>query len=385
MRRYTFYPLLIFSLFSQAIFSQVTVGAERISDYFPLLENKKVALVVNQTSVINGVHLIDTLRSLNINITKIFAPEHGFRGTADAGETVTSYTDNKTGIEVISLYGKNKKPTAEQLKNVDVIIFDIQDVGVRFYTYISTLHYIMEASAENNKSVLVLDRPNPNGHYIDGPVLDLKFKSFVGMHPVPVVHGLTIGEYAKMINGEGWLAGKKKCTLEIITCLNYTHNTPYILPIPPSPNLPNQEAVYLYPSICLFEGTVMSVGRGTDFPFQHFGHPAIKGTPYSFIPESKIGAKDPLLKGKECFGYNVKKAGTYNVGFTLRWLLMAYLLYPNHDTFFNPFFDKLAGTSKLRLNIIEGKAEDEIKKEWKPAIDAYKLKRNQYLLYQDFE
>jgi uncharacterized protein YbbC (DUF1343 family) len=325
------------------------------------------------------------LRSLNINITKIFTPEHGFRGTADAGETVSSYTDKKTGIEVISLYGKNKKPSAEQLKNIDILVFDIQDVGVRFYTYISTLHFVMEAAAENNKKVLVLDRPNPNGHYIDGPVLEIKFKSFVGMHPVPIVHGLTIGEYAQMINGEGWLTGKKQCSLEIISCLNYTHNTPYILPIPPSPNLPNQEAIYLYPSLCLFEGTVMSVGRGTDYPFQHFGHPSIKGSAYSFTPESKTGAKEPILKGQVCFGYNVKRAGTYNVGFTLRWLLMAYLLYPNHDTFFNPFFDKLAGTSKLRLSILEGKAEDEIKKEWKPAIDAYKLKRSKYLLYLDFE
>lgn len=373
---------LLSSLYSNA---QVITGAEHTAEYIPLIENKNIALVVNQTSVIKNVHLLDTLRSLNIKVVKIFTPEHGFRGTSDAGEPVPSYFDKQTGIEVISLYGKNKKPGTEQLKNVDILLFDIQDVGVRFYTYISTLHYVMEAAAENNKQVIVLDRPNPNGHYIDGPVLDTKFKSFVGMHPVPIVHGLTIGEYAQMINGEAWLAGKKKCSLTVVPCQNYTHTTHYTLPIPPSPNLPNQEAIYLYPSLCLFEGTVMSVGRGTDFPFQQFGHPAIKGSSHSFTPESREGAKDPIFKGQVCYGYNVKRLGTPNIGFTLRWLLMGYLLYPNHDTFFNSFFDKLAGTSQLRLAILEGKAEDEIKKEWKPAIDKYKLIRKKYLLYEDFE
>lgn len=368
-----------------SLHAQVITGAERMSDYLPLLQEKKVALVANHTTRVGAVHLLDTLLSLSVDVNKVFAPEHGFRGDADAGENISSYKDAKTGIEVVSLYGKNKKPLPAQLSNVDVLIFDIQDVGVRFYTYISTLHYVMEAAAEQQKILLVLDRPNPNGHYVDGPVLEPRFKSFVGMHPVPVVHGMSIGEYAQMINGEGWLSGKKKCDLSVITCENYTHTTAYDLPIAPSPNLPVMQAVYLYPSLCLFEGTVMSVGRGTDFPFQQFGHPKIKGTSYSFTPESRPGAKKPLLEGQECFGYNLHRAGTRNVGFSLRWLLMGYLLYPNPDAFFNTFFDKLAGTDKLRLAIREGMAEDEIKAGWQKDLQAFKTIRKKYLLYADFE
>jgi uncharacterized protein YbbC (DUF1343 family) len=275
------------------------VGAQNLKSYIGLLKDKKIALVVNQTSTIGNTHLVDSLVKLKVNIVKIFGPEHGFRGTADAGEHIENGKDPKTGIPVISLYGDNKKPTPSQLADIDLVIFDIQDVGARFYTYISTLHYLMEACGENNKKVLILDRPNPNGHYVDGPVLQNGFESFVGMDKIPVVHGMTIAEYALMLNGEKWLKNGVPCELEIVKCQNYTHQTPYSPPIPPSPNLKDLSAIYLYPSLCFFEGTPISVGRGTDFPFKVFGHPTFEKYSFSFVPTPKVGATSPLLSGKK--------------------------------------------------------------------------------------
>ena len=301
---------ILFILFSSNLMAQnelfcnknVTVGAESISDYIQDLENKKVAVVGNQSSLVNGVHLVDTLISLNIDVVKVFSPEHGFRGKADAGEKVKSGIDSKTGLSIISLYGSNKKPKAEQLKGVDVVLFDIQDVGARFYTYISTLHYVMEACAENNIKLIVLDRPNPNGHYVDGQVLNPKYKSFVGMHQVPVVHGMTIGEYAQMINGENWLKNEIKCDLKVVNVKGWDHTQFYKLPIKPSPNLPNMLSIYLYPSLCFFEGTVVSVGRGTSFPFQVVGHPKFGEATFNFTPKPTSGAKHTKLENEKCFG-----------------------------------------------------------------------------------
>ena len=287
-------------------YKSIQVGAEQTQKYLPLLKNKRIALVANQSSLINSTHLVDSLLALNINLVKIFSPEHGFRGNADAGEVVSDNIDGKTGIPVISMYGKNKKPQSENLKDVDIMVFDLQDVGVRFYTYISSLHYVMEACAGNNIPLIVLDRPNPNGFYIDGPVLEKEFTSFIGMHPVPIVYGMTIGEYAKMINGEKWLKNEVKCDLTVIKCENYTHNSLYKLPVKPSPNLPDITSVYLYPSLCLFEGTIMSVGRGTKFPFHCYGHPDFKIASFKFKPVSIPGAaKHPKYEGKTCNGINV--------------------------------------------------------------------------------
>jgi uncharacterized protein YbbC (DUF1343 family) len=320
---------------------KIYVGADQLNDVLPLLSKKKVALVVNPTSMVGKVHLVDTLKTLKVDIKGIFAPEHGFRGKADAGEHINNEIDPKTGYKIISIYGDNKKPTPAQLKNIDVIVFDIQDVGARFYTYISTLHYVMEAAAENNIQVIVLDRPNPNGHYIAGPVLDTTLKSFVGMHPVPVVHGMTIGEYALMINGEGWLQNHNKCMLIVIPCLNYTHKSVYELPVKPSPNLPNLRAIYLYPTLCLFEGTVVSVGRGTDYPFQQTGHPDLEGYSYNFVPESREGAKSPVLLGKTCYGipyYEYPTEDLRYVGFDIGFIIEYYKKYKGKETFFNSFF-----------------------------------------------
>lgn len=382
-------------------------GAENFAQYIPLLRGKSVAVFANQTSVTGKTHLVDTLRKMGISIKVIFAPEHGFRGTADAGEKVGNYTDSKTGIPVISLYGTKRKPSKEDLAGVDIMLFDIQDVGVRFYTFISSLEYYMEAAMEFGKYLLILDRPNPNGHYVDGPVLETAYKSFVGMQPVPVVYGMTIGEYAQMIYEEEWLdaryyeiAGKHgKFEMTVIPCNNYTHATKYELPVKPSPNLPNIQSIWLYPSTCFFEGTVLSEGRGTNKQFQIFGHPSLPKTLTSFTPRSMEGAKTPKLQDKLCYGWDVsgtkeKVLQTINKKIQLKWLLDAYKLFPDKSDFFLPaangkptdfFFNKLAGNSTLMQQIKEGKTEEEIRKSWEPALSKFKAIRKKYLIYKDFE
>lgn len=366
--------LLTFSANAQYL----KLGAEKTNTYLPLIDTKRVAIIGNQTSMINNTHLLDSLLHLKVNVIKVFSPEHGFRGKADAGASIEDERDKETGIPIISLYGKNKKPEKEQLEEVEVLIFDIQDVGARFYTYISTLHYIMEAAAENNIPLIILDRPNPNGHYVDGPIRENKFKSFVGMHPVPIVHGMTIGEYAKMINGENWIP--KKCNLTIIKMENYTHETPYILPVKPSPNLPNTRSINLYPSLCLFEGTNISIGRGTKYPFQHFGAPCLSGN-YNFMPKSSEGSKFPKHEDQKCFGIDLRSQDIYLEEINLDWLINAYENCSRKEEFFNNFFDKLAGTDKLRMQIIAGKKSREIKEIWKEGLEKFKTIRKKYLIY----
>ena len=361
--------------------TNILVGADQLNDYLPLLENKKAALVVNHTSLIGKTHLADTLLKLGVEIKKIFAPEHGFRGEADAGETVRNSIDIKTNLPVISLYGKNKKPTADQLSDVDVLIFDMQDVGARFYTYSSTMQYVMEACAEQNKKLIILDRPNPNGGYVDGPMLNIKYRSFVGMNPIPVIHGLTLGELSRMVNGEGWLKENKKCNLEIIKIKNYNHSMPYILPVRPSPNLPNQQSIILYPSLCLFEGTTISVGRGTDFPFQVLGGTDSVYGVFTFVPHSNPGNKDPLFKDIKCFGIDLRNEP--QIRFSIKYLINFYNLCPDKSKFFNKYFDTLAGTDSLRKQIINGISEEEIKKSWQADLEKYKEVRKKYLLYDE--
>ena len=368
--------------------TSIITGAERVAFYHPLLKDKKVALVVNQTSIVKDKHLVDTLLKLGVNIQVIFAPEHGIRGKADAGEIISDTKDSKTGLPVISLYGKKKKPLAEDLRNVDVILFDIQDVGVRFYTYISTLHYVMEACAENNLPLILLDRPNPNAYFVDGPMLDPAYKSFIGMHPVPVVYGMTIGEYAQMINGEGWLTNKANCKLTVIDCKNYTHDSYYELPVKPSPNLPNIRSVLLYPSTCFFEGTTLSLGRGTEKQFQVIGHPKIKSE-YSFTPMPNEGAKDPPLNGQKCYGTDLSNVTTGSIiqskKIDLSYLLEYYKKMTDlNEKFFldNNFIDKLAGSDQLRKQILAGKNEQEIKETWKPGLEAFHKIRAKYLIYK---
>ena len=369
----------------------IIVGAARFDQYLPSLQGKSVAVVGNQTTMVGNTHLVDTLLSLEVNVVKVFSPEHGFRGTADAGEKVSDGKDEKTGLPLVSLYGKHKKPTADDLADVDVIIFDIQDVGARFYTYISTMHYVMEAAAEHGKQVLILDRPNPNGFYVDGPVLDSEFKSFVGMHAIPVVHGLTVGELAMMINGEGWLEGDLVCDVQVVKCEGYTHDSRYRLPVKPSPNLPNMEAIYLYPSLCFFEGTVVSVGRGTGFPFQVFGHPNFPEGDFAFVPESGPGAKHPKLEGETCHGKDLRLVGAttaMNHGrLRIDWLLAMYQYAPSKSSYFksNGFVNLLAGTDDLKKQVLAEKSEAEIRASWEPALSEYKTKRKSYLLYEDFE
>jgi len=357
---------------------ELILGANRIEHIISLTNEKSIAIVGNQTSMVNNIHLVDTLISLNQNIITVFSPEHGFRGTGDAGTKIENEVDIKTGIPIISLYGENKKPKKKDLEDVDIIVFDIQDVGARFYTYISTLHYVLEACGEENIKIIVLDRPNPNGHYIDGPVLEEKYKSFVGMHPIPIVHAMTIGEYAKMIIGEKWI--EKKCDLTVIEMLNYNRNKIYELPIKPSPNLPNKKAVNLYPSLCLFEGTNVSIGRGTKKPFQHFGHPKLNLYNYSFIPKSGPGSKYPKHENKICYGKDLTNTPILN-SINLEWLIETYDQSQNKEDFFISFFDKLAGTDKLRKQIISGKSIREIKKSWKTELNEFKNIRNKYLLY----
>ncbi|MCT4664757.1 MAG: DUF1343 domain-containing protein [Flavobacteriales bacterium] len=352
----------------------IIVGAAQLDDLFRKVGNKKIVIVANQTSATT----VDFLHSNGRDIAFIYAPEHGFRGKHDAGEKVKKGVDSQTGLTIKSLYGKNKKPKAEDLKGIDLVVFDIQDVGARFYTYISTLHYVMEACAEQNIPVLVLDRPNPNGHYIDGPILEKEHQSFVGMHPVPVVHGMTMAEYAQMINGEKWLKDGIQCELDFILCENYDHQAAYVLPIKPSPNLPNQQSIYLYPSLCFFEGTPVSVGRGTEMPFQIFGHPEWKES-FSFQPMSREGAKYPKHENKLCKGFDLRQNEKLNA-LNLDWLITAYQKHGRKD-FFKPFFHKLAGTKILSQQIMEGKTASEIKKSWEKDLKTYKTKRKKYLLY----
>ncbi|NND87803.1 MAG: DUF1343 domain-containing protein [Flavobacteriaceae bacterium] len=372
----------------------IIMGADRWEEYRSLLEGKKVGVVTNQTSVIQvnddassnettPTHLIDFLFEKDLQVQAIFAPEHGFRGKADAGELIKDGRDSKTGIPIISLYGKNKKPSSEQLKNIDVMVFDIQDVGARFYTYISTLHYVMEACAENNIPLLVLDRPNPNGHYIDGPILDSEHQSFVGMHPVPVVHGMTIGEYARMINGENWLKNGSRCELKVIPMENYRHDVRYSLPVKPSPNLPNAKAINLYPSLCFFEGTPISAGRGTEMQFQIFGAPTLPPSKYTFefTPRPNEGAKYPKFSAELCYGKDLRDYPYVNQ-LHLEWLIGAYEAAGKPDDFFIPFFTKLAGTESLQQQIEAGMSPSEIRASWSNGLKEYDAMRQSYLLYK---
>lgn len=376
-----------FSTIDDVIQDEVIVGAERFASYLPMLYKKNVALVVNQTSVVGSTHLVDTLQSLGINIVKVFAPEHGFRGDHSAGETISSGVDQKTELPVVSLYGKNKKPNKEMLADVDVVIFDIQDVGVRFYTYISTMHYVMEACGEQRKSLIILDRPNPNGFYIGGPVLKKEYSSFIGMHQIPIVHGLTVGELAHMIKGEGWLKNNVECDLTVILCLNYDHQKLYQLPIPPSPNLPNMNSVYLYPYLGLFEGTNVSIGRGTELPFQIIGRPNGNGQ-YSFTPKSIPGVSDnPKYKNQECFGEVVKDVSDSSL-FINPHLNLAYLIkyYKSNDAINGPYFKnfiyKLMGYKEFTEQVSSGMTERQIQATWQADLTNYMDTRKKYLLYQ---
>ena len=365
----------------------IIVGAAQPSEFLSLIQGKKVALLVNQTSIIGDTHLADSLQSIGIDIQKIFAPEHGFRGTADAGAQIKDGKDVKTGIPLISLYGSRKKPTTEDLAGLDYVIFDIQDIGARFYTYISSMSYVMEACAENKVKFLVLDRPNPNGHFVDGPMLDKAFSSFVGLHEIPVVHGMTVGEYAQMVNGEGWLKDGIQCDLTVIKCLNYAHDTFYELPIKPSPNLPNIRSIFLYPSLCFFEGTVVSIGRGTNKQFQVVGHPDYPPTNFSFTPEPGDGASNPKLKGKKCYGFDLSNLDLETLRterkLSLSFLIDFYNKSENKDDFFlkNKFIDKLAGSDQLRKQIIAGMTEAEIRATWEDGLLKFKRMRTRYLIY----
>jgi len=397
-------------------------GAYQTKEYVPLLKGKRVGIFANNTSTVGKTHLVDTLQKLGVTITKIFGPEHGFRGTAIAGEKVENSIDKQTGVPVISLYGKKRKPSQEDLADVDVLVFDIQDVGVRFYTYISSLQDFMESAVEHNKPLIILDRPNPNGFYVDGPVLDTTYKSFIGMQPVPIVYGMTIGEYANFLFGQGLLnkdimassmmgtvknkldtnkAAGNGLNMTVIKCSNYTHKSKYILPEKPSPNIPNMGSVYWYPSTCLFEGTALNEGRGTDNPFQVFGHPSLPKTLYSYTPVANAGATDPKLKGQVCYGWNLSAPTEQilqqvNHQIQLKYLLEAYKLFPDKDSFFikpqktdvkpaNIFFNKLAGNSELMQQIVDGKSEKEIRASWETKLATFKKIRKKYLLYPDFD
>lgn len=372
----------------EQIVKTIQPGAEQVAQYVPMLQNKRVGLVVNHTSRVGDLHLVDTLLSLEIDIAKLFAPEHGFTGLADAGEIIED--GQRDEIPIVSLYGKKRMPNEKDLEGLDIVVFDIQDVGARFYTYISTLHYVMEACAESNIPIIVLDRPNPNGHYIDGPVLEPEFRSFVGMHPIPVVYGMTIGELAQMINGEAWLKNGVECDLTVIKNVNYTHLSHYELPIPPSPNLPDQIAITLYPSLCFFEGTPVSIGRGTDRPFTKVGHTLFDQLPYRFVPLPNEGANHPKLEGDTCFGYDLSSLSLENFRakgqMDLSWLIEFHSNWTSDQPFFNPngWFDQLAGTKNLREQIQAGWTEEQIRDSWQKDIEQFKALREQYLLYTDF-
>ena len=394
---------------------QIIPGAARFDRYLPLIKGKSIAIFANQTTTVEARHLVDTLKSLGVVPKKIFSPEHGFRGTADAGEHTGDYVDKQAGVPVVSLYGSKRKPSPADVKDVDFLMFDIQDVGTRFYTYISSLQDFIEAAIEYNKPLIILDRPNPNGFYVDGPVMDLKYKSFIGMQKVPVVYGMTIGEYGKMITKEKWISVKgkmpdiyvdgerkpalNKCSITIIKCGNYDHNSRYLLPVRPSPNLPDMQSVYLYPSTCFFEGTVLSEGRGTDKPFQVFGHPSLPDSLFSFTPNPTEGAKSSKLYGQRCYGWDL--SGTLEEvkqktggKIQLKWLMEAYRLFPDKDKFFiipksgkmeDCFFNRLAGNNDLRQQIKAGLSEAAIRETWQPQLDAFKAIRKKYLLYNDFK
>ncbi len=363
---------------------QIRTAAEQAELYLPLLQGKKVGVVGNQTSILpqsNSKHLVDFLLENQVNVVKVFVPEHGFRGTADAGEKVDNSVDAKTGLPIVSLYGNNKKPSANQLKDLDILVFDLQDVGVRFFTYISTLHYVMEACAEQGKPLLLLDRPNPNGNYVDGPMLKKGFESFVGMHPIPIVHGLSIGELAQMINGEKWLKGGVQADLTVIPVANWNHALPYELPVKPSPNLPNTLSIRLYPSTCLFEGTVVSLGRGTYFPFQVYGYPAATFGDFTFTPVSIDGmSKTPPHQDKLCYGRDLRTE-SLNQPFTLSYLLEAYGRSGMQEKFFNSYFNTLVGTDELKNQILAGKTEAEIRETWQQGLKDYAILRSKYLIY----
>lgn len=371
--------------------AQVKNGADRLEELFPLLENKRISLVVNQTSLVQNVHLLDTLYNKGMHITQVFAPEHGFRGDADAGEFIKNGKDYRTQVPIISLYGKNKKPQPSQLQQTDIMIFDIQDVGARFYTYISTMFYVMQACAENNKELIILDRPNPCD-YVDGPVLDMKYKSFVGILPIPILHGCTIGELAQMINGEGWLGNNLQCPLKVITIEDWKHGQPYSLPVKPSPNLPNDHAIALYPSLCPFEGTSVSVGRGTDFPFQIIGSPTTKNLKFRFMPHPMKGSdKHPLHQDTYCYGLNLSSEKNIAKGFSLQYVIQFYNYFQNltkhaeKEFFTRPhWFDLLMGTNQVRLDILKDKSEEQIRSAWQKKLNQYKEIRKKYLLYEDY-
>jgi uncharacterized protein YbbC (DUF1343 family) len=399
--------LTAFTLTATAQSTPVITGADRTAVYLPLLKGKNVAVFANQTSMIGKVHLVDSLLNSHIKVVKIFGPEHGFRGDADAGEHLGDAKDKRTGIPVVSLYGDHKKPTADDLKEVDVVVFDIQDVGVRFYTYISSLEYLLEACLENHKPLMILDRPNPNGFYVDGPVLDKKFKSFIGMQSVPVVYGMTIGEYGLMLAGENWLSEKANAAnaynitteptadtpfhVTVIKCRNYDHNTKYVLPVMPSPNLKQMQSIYLYPSTCFFEGTVLSEGRGTDHPFQIFGHPALPKNLYAFTPKPNAGAKSSKCFGLTCYGWNLSGTNEAVLQMTdgkiqLKYFLDAYKLFPGKESFFlkNNFINKLAGNDIFQQQVKDGLGEAAIRQSWQADLDRFKAVRKKYLLYEDF-
>ena len=379
--------LLCFAALSAVAQPRVVMGDEQTSRYFPLLQGKRIAIFSNHTGMVGDRHLLDVLLENGFNVTAIFSPEHGFRGNADAGEHVASGVDEKTGVPILSLYdGKLGKPGAASMRKFDLLVVDIQDVGLRFYTYYASMCRLMDACAEHGKQMLILDRPNPNGHYVDGPILDMKYKSAVGWLPIPTVHGMTLGELARMVNGEGWLPEGRTCDVTVIPCLNYTHRTMYRLPIPPSPNLPNMKAVYLYPSLCYFEATPVSVGRGTDLPFQVYGHPDMKGYRFSFTPHSVPGAKNPPQRDKLCHGVNLSTLSEEEIrqkGIDLSYLIDAYRNLGQGDRFFTSFFEKLMGAGYVRGLIEAGKSAEEIKAMWQNDVERFKAQRKPYLLYEE--
>lgn len=388
MKKILFIVILAFiTLHCQAKQSRVIVGAEQTNDYLPILKNKRIAVFSNHTGMVGNKHLLDVLLENKINVVAIFSPEHGFRGNADAGEHVSSSVDQKTGVPILSLYdGQLGKPSEDSMRKFDLLIVDIQDVGLRFYTYYASMVRLMDACAEYNRKMLILDRPNPNGHYVDGPILDMKYKSGVGWLPIPVVHGMTLGELALMVNGERWLPASRICDITVIKCKNYTHQTMYQLPIPPSPNLPNMKAVYLYPSICYFEATPVSLGRGTQLPFQVYGHPNMTGYNYSFTPQSTSGAKNPPQLGRLCHGVNLSELSEEEIrkkGVDLSYLIDAYRNLNMDDYFFRPFFERLIGTDYVRKMIEQGKDAEEIKVMWKEDVEKFKVQRRPYLLYEE--
>jgi len=380
--------LLLYSiLFVSISYSKITTASEQPNRYMPLLKGRRVALVVNHSSIVGDIHIVDFLLKNHIKVTKIFAPEHGFRGRSDAGSHIKNSRDTKTNLPIISLYGKHKKPSKDDLKNIDIILFDIQDVGVRFYTYLSTLHYVMESAGEYHTPLVVLDRPNPNGHYVDGPILKSRYRSFVGLDPIPIVYGMTIGEYAMMLKGERWVKYADRLKLKVIPLQGYQHNMPYHLPIKPSPNLPTDNSIALYPSLALFEGTTFSAGRGTAKPFELYGDPNYQDRSFSFVPRSRAGAKYPKHRGRRCYGVDLSRVALSTIRrekrINLSYLMDAYRRYPQKDRFFlkNRFFDKLSGSNRLREQIISGSSEATIRKSWQRDLDRFHKIRQKYLIY----